>query len=113
MQTKLSDWVDITEKRDFGKTIVAQRMQVEVSYDSNDNSFKVENVYITQDAVTLEISKLLSKAPGNPLDAILSGINWNQILRDQIDAQRKKFGKMPSLTAVFPNIMHNLFKDEY
>lgn len=79
MDIKLRQTTQITEKRDFGKTIVNQSLTIEVIYDTQEDSFEVENVYLIQGDIKLEISKLLHKAEGNPLNTILENINWHEI----------------------------------
>jgi hypothetical protein len=79
---KLTHSHQITEKRDFGKTVVNQLMQIEVDYNAEDESIEVLNVFIFQDGKFIcEISKLLHKAEGSPLSAIIDSIEWAMIYK--------------------------------
>lgn len=76
---KLTFTHTITEKRDFGKTVVTQHMDVTVEYDTSDDSISDPIVVITEGGCSMEVSKLLDKAEGNPLNTILEAINWREV----------------------------------
>lgn len=81
---KLSYTHDITERRNFGKKIVNQQMEVVADYNPTDESLDIDAVNIYQDgAHVCEISKLLDKAEGNPLTTIIEAIDWRQLYIDQ------------------------------
>lgn len=71
---------DITERRNFGKKVVNQQMEVVVDYDPSTHGIDIDSVNIYQDReMVIEISKLLDKAEGNPLTTIIEAIDWNQV----------------------------------
>ncbi len=107
---KLSYWHEITEKRNFGKTIVNQRMEIEVDYDHEENDFNVENVYIYEAGTKIEVSKLLDKAEGSPLAAMLDAIEWKELYYDQKEEQRQTFNRLPNINPLFQNIINTHFK---
>lgn len=77
---KLSFTHWITEKRDFGKKTVNQRMDILVDYDPQTEDVEVDAVYIFEGSIKLaEISKLLDKAEGDPLYAMVNAIDWKQM----------------------------------
>lgn len=81
--TKLSYWHDITEKREFGKVIVNQRLEIKVDYEYENLHIEVTEVNLYQNGVFVaEISKLLDKAEGNPLNVMLENINWEDVYQD-------------------------------
>ncbi|MBA3673468.1 MAG: hypothetical protein H0W75_00675 [Chitinophagaceae bacterium] len=105
---KLKQITDITEKRDFGKSIVNQSLEIEVSYDSSDESFELEYVWLYQDGVRLaEISKLLHKAEGNPLEHTLSQIDWRELYLDFKQEQDNAFKQLDTYDKAQSN--NNLF----
>jgi hypothetical protein len=81
--TKLSFTHDITERRDFGQTVINQRMEVVVDYDPKERSIDDTAVYVSQGDIKIEISKLLNKAEGNPLVTIIEAIDWEELYADQ------------------------------
>ena len=82
---KLTHYHDITEKRNFGKETVNQRMETVVDYDPSDDSIQVSEVNIYQNGVKVcEISKLLDKAEGEPLIAIIEAVNWQQMYAEEM-----------------------------
>lgn len=79
---KLTHSHNITEKRDFGKTVVNQSMEIKVDYNPQDESIEVLNVNISQNGVFIcEISKLLHKAEGFPLQSMIDTIDWPMIYK--------------------------------
>lgn len=113
---KLTHYTDISEKRDGGRTIVNQRLLIEVSYDPKENSFVVDHVWIIeQNCIKIEVSKLLHKAEGNPLNTILESIDWQSLYADYKEEQDKTFDKLPSYDKVptsakaFDEILLNTF----
>lgn len=71
---------DITERRNFGKTIVNQTIAVEADFDPATEDINNIEVKIYQNNKFMaEISKLLDKAEGNPLSQIIEAINWKEI----------------------------------
>ena len=77
MSTKLSFSHQISERRLFGKVLVHQEMIVEVDYDHSDSS--VDNIQVSlfeNGKFVAEISKLLDKAEGSPLAAMIEAIDW-------------------------------------
>lgn len=79
---KLTHSHDIIEKRNFNKTLVAQTMEIEVDYNPEDESVEVLNVNIYENGVLVcEISKLLHKAEGFPLSAMIDSIEWPMIYK--------------------------------
>ena len=79
---KLEHSHEITERRKNG--VVSQTMTVRVDYDRKEDSISDIEVFITQGNVTLEISKLLDKAEGDPLYQIIEAIDWQQLAADTI-----------------------------
>lgn len=70
----------ITERRDFGKKTVTQRMDILVDYDPHTEDVEVDAVYIFEGSIKLaEISKLLDKAEGEPLYAMIEAIDWKKM----------------------------------
>lgn len=80
---KLTHSTEITEKRNFGQITVEQSLDIEVDYDEKDHTFNIENVRLYENGkFVAEISKLLHKAPGSPLDTIIANIDWREIYLD-------------------------------
>ena len=71
----------ITEKRNFGKEVVTQIMDVRVTYNPEDDTIDSPEVFIYQEGKVLEVSTLLHKAEGNPLATMLEEINWREMYR--------------------------------
>ena len=81
---KLTHFHQITERRNFGKETVNQQMDITVDYDHEDDSISNPVVEIIQDGkVICEISKLLDKAEGEPLLAMIEAIDWREIYSAQ------------------------------
>ena len=71
---------NITERRNFGKTIVNQTIAVEADFDPATEYINNIQVRIYENNKCLgEISKLLDKAEGNPLSQMIEAINWKEI----------------------------------
>lgn len=81
---KLTFTHEITERRNFGKTIVNQTMEIVADYDLSERSLDIEAVNIYQDGVFVaEVSKLLDKAEGNPLTTIIEAIDWDELAAEK------------------------------
>ena len=76
---------DITERRNFGKTVVNQQMEVVADYNPRNDRLDIDAVNIYQDGeLVCEISKLLDKAEGNPLTTIIEAIDWMQLYAEHV-----------------------------
>jgi hypothetical protein len=74
----------ISERRNFGKTVVNQEMVIAVDYDPEEDSIDLVKVDVYQEGIHIaEISKLLDKAEGNPLTTMIEAINWQELYADQ------------------------------
>jgi hypothetical protein len=77
---------EITERRDHGRVVVNQEMVITVDFEPSNDSFEVEEVNLFQDGKHIaEISKLLDKAEGNPLQSILEAIDWAQVYAESME----------------------------
>ena len=72
----------ITERRK--NDLVSQTMIIRVDYDRKEDSISDPEVFIIQDGVKLEISKLLDKADGDPLCVMIEAIDWQQLAAEQM-----------------------------
>jgi len=79
---KLEHTHEITERRKNG--VVNQRMTIRVDYDHKEDSISDIEVFIFQDGVKLEISKLLDKAEGDPLCVMIEAIDWQQLAAEYL-----------------------------
>lgn len=94
---KLNYSHETIQKRNCGRTVVEQTLDIEVDYDEKENSFNVENVRLYENGkFVAEIAWLLEKAPGNPLDTILGTIDWSEVYLDYKEEQQERFSKLPS-----------------
>ena len=75
---KLEYTHEVTERRKIYGTI-NQYMTIRVDYDPKEDSISDVQVFVTQGEVTLEISKLLDKAEGDPLCQMIEAIDWRQL----------------------------------
>lgn len=79
----------ITETRKGGT--VNQTMIVQVDYYPEEDTFNVLSVNIYENGRFLaDISKLLHKAEGNPLNTIVESINWGELYADEIAGAEKE-----------------------
>lgn len=70
----------IYEKRNNGKNVVKQLMVVSVLYDNEDGALDDIEVHLYEnDRYVAEISKLLDKAEGCPLNTIIDSIDWSEL----------------------------------
>lgn len=104
---KLKHSTEITEKRSFGKMTIDQSLDIEVDYNEQEHTFNVENVRLYENGkFVAEISKLLYKAPGNPLNTILDSIDWKEIYLDYKEEQEERFSKLPDIAPVFQDSLN-------
>lgn len=76
----LTHWHEITERRH--PDVINQRMEVIVDYDPINDDIEVIKCDIYQDNyLVAEISSLLDKAEGEPLNTILNAIDWRELYR--------------------------------
>ena len=80
---KLEYTHEVTERRKNGLA-VDSKMTIRVDYDSKEDSISDIEVFITQAGVTIEISKLLDKAEGDPLCVMIEAIDWRQLAAEQM-----------------------------
>lgn len=80
---KLEHTHEVTERRKNGLTIDS-KMTIRVDYDHKEDSISDVEVFITQYGVTMEISKLLDKAEGDPLCVMIEAIDWQQLAAEQM-----------------------------
>ena len=86
---KLEYTHEITERRKKG--VVNQTMIIRVDYDSKEDSISDIEVFVTQAGVTLEISKLLDKAEGDPLCQMIEAIDWRQLAAEyKLEMQERR-----------------------
>lgn len=105
MEIKLRKVTDITE-RPGGRNaeLIFQSLEIFVIYDNLDQSVEVDSVYLNQNGQQLaEISKLLSRAEGNPLNAIIAAINWGEIYASQYENKRHSAQRQPGLKKIIKN----------
>ena len=87
---KLEYTHEITERRKIYGTI-NQYMTIRVDYDTKEDSISDVQVFVTQGEVTLEISKLLDKAEGDPLCQMIEAIDWRQLAAERkIEMQERR-----------------------
>ena len=87
---KLEYTHEITERRKIYGTI-NQYMTIRVDYDPKEDSISDVQVFVTQGEVTLEISKLLDKAEGDPLCQMIEAIDWRQLAAERkIEMQERR-----------------------
>ena len=87
---KLEYTHEITERRKNGLA-VDSKMTIRVDYDSKEDSIDDVEVFITQYGVTMEISKLLDKAEGDPLCQMIEAIDWRQLAAEyKIEMQERR-----------------------
>lgn len=87
---KLEYTHEITERRKIYGTI-NQYMTIRVDYDPKEDSISDVQVFVTQGEVTLEISKLLDKAEGDPLCVMIEAIDWRQLAAERkIEMQERR-----------------------
>lgn len=90
MPNKKLSWVhDIVDtiSTHTGDYTKRQSMEVVVDYNQEEDNFDVLSVFVTQGCITLEISKLLHKAEGNPLNAMVEAIDWKQQFADRFSKE--------------------------
>lgn len=79
----------ITERRK--NDLVSQTMIIRVDYDCKEDSISDPEVFIIQDGVKLEISKLLDKAEGDPLCQMIEAIDWRQLAAEyKLEMQERR-----------------------
>ena len=89
---KLEYTHEITERRKIYGTI-NQYMTIRVDYDPKEDSISDVQVFVTQGEVTLEISKLLDKAEGDPLCQMIEAIDWRQLAAEyKLEMQERRAG---------------------
>lgn len=77
---KLTWTHQITQKKNFGQTVINQEMVLTVDYDPKELSIDVDKIEVFQNGVLVaEISKLLDNAEGDPLKAMIESIDWHQL----------------------------------
>lgn len=87
---KLEYTHEVTERRKIYGTI-NQYMTIRVDYDPKEDSISDVQVFVTQGEVTLEISKLLDKAEGDPLCQMIEAIDWRQLAaKYKIEMQERR-----------------------
>ena len=87
---KLEYTHEVTERRKIYGTI-NQYMTIRVDYDPKEDSISDVQVFVTQGEVTLEISKLLDKAEGDPLCQMIEAIDWRQLAAEyKIEMQERR-----------------------
>ena len=87
---KLEYTHEITERRKIYGTI-NQYMTIRVDYDPKEDSISDVQVFVTQGEVTLEISKLLDKAEGDPLCQMIEAIDWQQLASEyKLEMQERR-----------------------
>ena len=87
---KLEYTHEVTERRKIYGTI-NQYMTIRVDYDPKEDSISDIEVFITQDGVTMEISKLLDKAEGDPLCQMIEAIDWRQLAAEyKLEMQERR-----------------------
>ena len=87
---KLEYTHEITERRKIYGTI-NQYMTIRVDYDTKEDSISDVQVFVTQGEVTLEISKLLDKAEGDPLCQMIEAIDWRQLAAEyKLEMQERR-----------------------
>lgn len=87
---KLEYTHEITERRKIYGTI-NQYMTIRVDYDPKEDSISDVQVFVTQGEVTLEISKLLDKAEGDPLCQMIEAIDWRQLASEyKLEMQERR-----------------------
>ena len=87
---KLEYTHEVTERRKNG-IAVDSKMTIRVDYDSKEDSISDIEVFVTQGEVTLEISKLLDKAEGDPLCQMIEAIDWRQLAAEyKIEMQERR-----------------------
>lgn len=87
---KLEYTHEITERRKIYGTI-NQYMTIRVDYDPKEDSISDVQVFVTQGEVTLEISKLLDKAEGDPLCVMIEAIDWRQLASEyKLEMQERR-----------------------
>ncbi len=81
---KLSTYCEVLEKK--GTIPQKKRLEIEVEYCPEEDS--VEEVYAVylyiNDNYKGEISNLLDKCEGRPLDKIIDAIDWRELYRNQL-----------------------------
>ena len=82
---------EITERRKNGRVTINQTMTIRVDYDHKEDSISDIEVFVTQAGVTLEISKLLDKAEGDPLCQMIEAIDWRQLAAEyKLEMQERR-----------------------
>lgn len=83
---KLTSTHEIIEKRKVGT--IHQQMDIVVEYNPEEDDFEVLEVWVSQDGKgRMEISELLDNAEGNPLNHMVTEINWREIYRNQLNEE--------------------------
>ena len=79
----------ITERRKH--VLVSQTMIIRVDYDSKEDSISDIEVFVIQDGIRMEISKLLDKAEGDPLCQMIEAIDWRQLAAEyKLEMQERR-----------------------
>ena len=87
---KLEYTHEVTERRKIYGTI-NQYMTIRVDYDPKEDSISDIEVFVIQDGIRIEISKLLDKAEGDPLCQMIEAIDWRQLAAEyKIEMQERR-----------------------
>lgn len=72
-----------------GKRNAELTMTLIVDYDNESNSVdEVLEVWVTKDSQrSIEMKQLMEDLPGEPLEAIIAGVDWNELYKDQYSYQ--------------------------